>query len=91
MELQGDFFEDTADQENTAREALVRRGFALTRERLPALARERGWPVSEDHCFMRILLDNVCGGVWREFVKSASVSARAALGAGASGGAGRSG
>ena len=70
MELQGDFFEDTADQQNTARGALVARWFALTRERLPALARERDWPVSEDHCFMRILLDNACGGVWRDFVKA---------------------
>ena len=24
------------------------------------------WPVSEDHCFQRIVLDNVCGGVWYE-------------------------
>ena len=70
MELQGDFFEDIADQQNTAREALVARWFALTRERLPALAQTRDWPVSEDHCFMRILLDNACGGVWRDFVKA---------------------
>ncbi|MEL7319350.1 MAG: GCN5-related N-acetyltransferase [Pseudomonadota bacterium] len=48
----------------------MERWFALTRERLPALARTRDWPVSEDHCFMRILLDNACGGVWRDFVKA---------------------
>ncbi|MEM7690770.1 MAG: GCN5-related N-acetyltransferase [Pseudomonadota bacterium] len=70
MAPQPDFFEDGAGQENAAREALARRWFALTRERLPALARERDWPVSEDHCFMRILLDNACGGAWREFVKA---------------------
>ncbi len=36
----------------------------LTRVALPALARERGWPVTADHCFQRILLDNACGGRW---------------------------
>lgn len=36
----------------------------LTRVVLPSLVRERGWPVSADHCFQRILLDAVCGGPW---------------------------
>lgn len=57
-----------------ARERLTRRWFALTRERLPELAKEhdwpREWPVHLDHCFMRILLDNACDGVWREHMKS---------------------
>ena len=22
------------------------------------------WPVCEDHCFQRIVLDTICGGVW---------------------------
>mgnify|MGYP001408139589 FL=1 len=40
----------------------------LTKEVLPALARNgrRNWPVSDDHCFQRIILDHVCGGVWYE-------------------------
>ena len=29
----------------------------ITRQTLPALAKTRRWPVSADHCFMRILLD----------------------------------
>ena len=41
---------------------------ALTRETLPALAHARGWPVSADHCFQRILLDNAVGGRWYEAV-----------------------
>ena len=41
---------------------------SLTRETLPALAAERGWPVRNDHCFQRILLDNACGGVWYEHI-----------------------
>ncbi|WP_375422641.1 GCN5-related N-acetyltransferase [uncultured Sphingomonas sp.] len=41
---------------------------ALTRETLPALAQARGWPVSADHCFQRILLDNAVGGRWYDAV-----------------------
>lgn len=36
----------------------------LTREVMPSLAAERDWPVRNDHCFQRILLDNASGGVW---------------------------
>ena len=38
----------------------------LTKVVLPKLAQKKGlnWPVSEDHCFQRIVLDTVCGGVW---------------------------
>ncbi len=44
----------------------VARYLMLTREVLPGLAAEpgRGWPVRNDHCFQRIVLDAVCGGVW---------------------------
>ena len=40
----------------------------LTREILPSLARNsrEDWPVREDHCFQRIVLDTICGGVWYE-------------------------
>lgn len=40
----------------------------LTRETLPGLARVRDWPVSADHCFQRILLDNACGGCWYDHI-----------------------
>ncbi len=40
----------------------------LTRQTMPALAAERGWPVHLDHCFQRILLDNALGGKWREII-----------------------
>lgn len=37
----------------------------LTEEVLPQLAdREDGWPVRFDHCFQRIVLDNVAGDEW---------------------------
>ncbi|MGE7415394.1 GNAT family N-acetyltransferase [Methylobacterium tarhaniae] len=50
-------------------EAQQRRWRALVDERLPDAAREHpDWPVSRNHCFARILLDNACGGPWRESV-----------------------
>ncbi len=47
-----------------ASQKLVDRWFSLTRERMPGLAKACEWPVSEDHCFQRILLDNAIGGRW---------------------------
>ena len=49
---------------------VVRAYLHLTKEVLPALARKdlRNWPVSEDHCFQRIILDHICGGVWYEYL-----------------------
>jgi hypothetical protein len=45
---------------------LVARYAALTKEIMPQLARSthKHWPVRNDHCFQRIVLDAVCGGVW---------------------------
>jgi hypothetical protein len=40
----------------------------LTRETLPAVARERRWPVQADHCFQRILLDHAVGGCWYDHI-----------------------
>lgn len=38
----------------------------FTKEVLPSLAQssEKAWPVREDHCFQRIVLDTICGDVW---------------------------
>lgn len=49
-----------------AKAALIARYRRLTGTVMPALAasgRVR-WPVRNDHCFQRIVLDTVCGGVW---------------------------
>ena len=45
---------------------LVSRYILLTKEVMPHLARtsHKHWPVSNDHCFQRIILDAVCDGVW---------------------------
>ena len=55
-------FENDCDQQ--VRAQLEAEWLTLTRQTLPALADERRWPVSADHCFMRILLDAVHGGRW---------------------------
>lgn len=39
--------------------------FHLTRDVLPARALGEGWVVTADHCFQRIILDNVVGDAWR--------------------------
>ena len=43
----------------------------LTKNVMPSLAltAERNWPVREDHCFQRIVLDTICGGVWYEHLE----------------------
>ena len=47
------------------REAYLR----VVTERLPERAREAGdWPIRDDHCFGRVVLDNTFGGVWDEHV-----------------------
>ncbi|KMO17336.1 GNAT family N-acetyltransferase [Methylobacterium platani] len=50
-------------------DAQQRRWRILVDERLPeAAAAHPDWPVTRNHCFARILLDNACGGPWRESV-----------------------
>ena len=56
------------DAGSAAAEQLRTRWLALTKEQLPARAREQQWPLREDHCFQRVLLDAVCGGRWYDHV-----------------------
>ena len=44
---------------------LLTRYFHLTREVLPAQARREEKVLTADHCFQRIILDNVVGDAWR--------------------------
>ncbi|MEO0944484.1 MAG: hypothetical protein AAFY06_06520 [Pseudomonadota bacterium] len=52
--------------ENEETSDLIATYMHLTNKVLPNLARsgQRDWPVSENHCFQRIVLDAICGGVW---------------------------
>lgn len=60
---------DTPSADTTSnRVALEAEWLKLTRRTLPALAGGRGWPVSLDHCFQRILLDHAVGGRWYDHV-----------------------
>lgn len=54
------------DLPDTTHLALVGQYLHLTRTVLPALAQtsKPHWPVRNDHCFQRIVLDSICGGVW---------------------------
>lgn len=40
---------------------------AVIDEELPAAA-DPGWPIRDDHCFARIVLDDLFGGVWYDHV-----------------------
>ena len=46
----------------------------LTKTVLLSMARsgERDWPVREEHCFQRIILDTICGGVWNKYLDRAA-------------------
>lgn len=48
---------------------LEARWLHLTRVTLPGLAATRGWPIRNDHCFQRVLLDAACGGRWLDHVE----------------------
>ena len=57
------------DPDRLSRARLEAEWQAITRQTLPALAKTRRWPVSADHCFMRILLDAVHDGRWDRVVQ----------------------
>ena len=50
---------------------LVSRYAVMTKETMPHLARttHTHWPVRNDHCFQRIVLDTICGGVWYDHLQ----------------------
>ena len=50
--------------------AVQTRWLALTKEQLPARARAERWPLRDDHCFQRVLLDAACGGRWYDHVSA---------------------
>lgn len=62
---------------HNARAALEDRWLVLTRETLPALAHVRGWPIRNDHCFQRVLLDAACEGRWYDHVEGRPAYRRA--------------
>ena len=57
------------DRDLLMRAQLEAEWLTLTRQTLPALAKESRWPVNADHCFMRILLDTAHEGRWDKAVQ----------------------
>ena len=53
------------------REAAIERYLHLTKVTMPKMAKSPGdgWPVVNDHCVQRIVLDAVCGGVWYDQIE----------------------
>jgi hypothetical protein len=60
-----------------SRDQLEAAWLRLTRDELPHVAVERRWPVSRDHCFQRILLDNAVGGCWYDHIRDRPAYAHA--------------
>ena len=58
------------DLPQTTHLALVEQYLHLTRTVMPALAQtsKRHWTVRNDHCFQRIVLDTICGGMWYDHI-----------------------
>ena len=42
----------------------------MVNEALPKLATKHRWPVTENHCFLRIAYDNLFGRPWKEVLNS---------------------
>lgn len=55
------------------RARLVEDWLSLVRVVLPGLSRKHGWPISQDHCFMRVCLDTVFGGPWHVHVQRPAI------------------
>ena len=49
----------------------IKRYIKLTKQVLPMMASDKKlqWPVKYDHCFQRIVLDNICNGCWYDHLK----------------------
>lgn len=41
----------------------------LVNKQLPAAARDGSYPVRFNHCFARIILDNICGCEWYKMIE----------------------
>jgi hypothetical protein len=45
---------------------LVEQYLHLTQTVLPDISHKRNWPIHNDHCFQRVVLDTVCQCCWYE-------------------------
>ncbi|MEL6966564.1 MAG: hypothetical protein AAGM04_04200 [Pseudomonadota bacterium] len=65
------FVDSDGNSDSAERQAAIAAYQHLTQTVLPHLARsgQAAWPVREDHCFQRIVLDAICGGPWYDHIK----------------------
>ena len=56
-------------------EQLRTRYLELVNQKLPSLAKQRQFPVRFNHCFARIILDNLFGCCWYEAIARSSGAA----------------
>ena len=68
------------ERPGAGRAELLARYRALVLGELPRRARAGGWVVTADHCFGRIVLDNVVGGRWYDVLDRRRSPAFAQLG-----------
>ena len=61
-----------ADEANP-RAALVARWLVLVCDVLPGMAQRCRWPISADHCFMRLCFDTSVGAPWHTIVKQPAI------------------
>ncbi|MGL5114514.1 MAG: hypothetical protein ACRC7C_04245 [Beijerinckiaceae bacterium] len=61
------------ETEPSPRAALVAQWNILTRDILPGMAERYDWPISNDHCFMRVCLDSAMGAPWHLHVKRPAI------------------
>lgn len=52
---------------------LVAQWTGLVRHTLPNMAARCGWPISHDHCFMRVCLDAALGAPWHALVRRPAI------------------
>jgi hypothetical protein len=52
---------------------LIARWLELVRDILPGISKQRSWPISQDHCFMRVCLDTALGAPWHIVVRSPAI------------------
>lgn len=57
----------------TERDRKLARWLDLTRRILPGMAKGHGWPISLDHCFMRVCLDAATGRPWHEAIRRPAI------------------
>jgi hypothetical protein len=55
------------------RAMLIARWLKLVRDILPGMAEKHHWPISQDHCFMRVCLDTALGAPWHTVIKRPAI------------------